>query len=136
MTISIRLVVLLTLMAAPAVSLAAITRCEVESPRDIDPKWVMFDRETGRASIEWMGDVAQGRVVLETPAKPWGEKLNLVFPSTLAGSDPSSRMEIIVFPTSPTTHRMIGVVTKLVNGERYLYSGLTNVDVACTLTGM
>lgn len=127
---------LIALLPAAGQASAAITRCEVQNPQEIDPRWVMFDTATGRASIEYMGEVVQGRVTLTTKVAPWGSKINLVFPNDIAGSDPTGRLELIVFPTSHQTSRMIGVVTRVVDGERHLYAGMTNVDVVCAETGM
>lgn len=125
---------LLSLALTPVAAFASVTRCYVEKPREIDPRWFWFDTKTRQATIEWMGDVTQGRVTLIRDHAPFGEKVNLVFPSSLDPNDPTARLEIIVAPTSKSTHRMIGVVTKVIAGERHLHAGAANTDVVCTKT--
>lgn len=127
-----RIAILSTSLIAPCLAQAAVFKCDAEEPDAMAGlEWVAYDTDTRSATIRYMGKTLKGRITLARPHKPYSDKLNMEFPSPFSFHDTSASMEVIVFPVSDTQHRLVGAVTLLIDGKRYMDFGVKNVLLRC-----
>jgi len=109
-------------------SYAATTICKVKSDT-VSPLAVSWDTDTGLAKIQLRyGDPVEGRLTMSRPHDD-GVKVNLFFPKT--DKPLSEDMEFIVFPVFKTTHRILGVSYRTIDGRRFLNASLGNFEALC-----
>lgn len=115
-------------MTAASTSQAATTICKVKSDT-ISPLAVSWDTDTGLAKIQLSyGDPIEGRLTMSRP-HDGGVKVNLFFPKT--DKPLSDDMEFIVFPVFNTTHRILGVSYRTIDGTRVLHASHGNFEALC-----
>ena len=120
---------ILACSTAAASTLAATTICKVQGD-PIAPKAISWIIETGQAKVQLsFGDPIEGRIAMMRPHDPYGSKVNLIFP--LTDRLLADELEFIVFPTSKTEYRIIGVGYRVIGGIRTLNNSLGNYGAQC-----
>lgn len=123
------LIVAAILLAMPAHTLAATTICKIAGST-IAAKAISWDTETKRAKLQLIyGAPVDGKVVLTRVHEPYGTKVNISF--ALVGDSFGDELEFVVFPSSKTEFRAIGVAYKTIGAIKVLNAALGNNEALC-----